>query len=65
MARQSIWNRKYLFVKKFDNLGYILKCLKIEYTILYTGVTQVSNCFAGSKLLINEDNPHIKAFRDM
>ncbi|PWA62017.1 replication factor-A carboxy-terminal domain protein [Artemisia annua] len=28
-------------------------------------VTQVSNCFAGSKLLINEDNPHIKAFRDM
>ncbi|GKB68537.1 replication protein A 70 kDa DNA-binding subunit D, partial [Tanacetum coccineum] len=28
-------------------------------------VTQVSNCFAGSKLLINEDNQHIKAFKDM
>nr|GEV64806.1 replication factor A carboxy-terminal domain protein [Tanacetum cinerariifolium] len=29
------------------------------------GVSQVSNFFAGSKLLINEDNPHIKAFKDM
>ncbi|GKC01427.1 replication protein A 70 kDa DNA-binding subunit B, partial [Tanacetum coccineum] len=28
-------------------------------------ITQVSNCFAGTKLLINEDNPHIHAFKDM
>ncbi|GJZ44674.1 replication protein A 70 kDa DNA-binding subunit C-like protein [Tanacetum coccineum] len=43
----------------------IIVLIKMARQTTWNRVSQVSNCFAGSKLLINEDNQHIKAFKDM
>ncbi|GJY76551.1 replication protein A 70 kDa DNA-binding subunit B [Tanacetum coccineum] len=43
----------------------IIVLIKMARLSIWNRVTQVSNCFAGSKLLISEDNPHIKAFKDI